>query len=443
VKNSTIGILQADGSFFPVVEESQIGKKRLILTAARSDQDSVKIDIRRSEDGTSPTGAHLGTLALQKSGEGDIELELELDAEGHLSAAASWPQGGPRQSISVDLNDYRDSVFPEAEPDPFSQIPDLDTHGDDRSDRDILSDTSLDAFELDEIPANPEALDLEELPPEESSAGSQSLDSLTLDLPDLDSLDLPAKSLPGDDFPAMDDLDSGFGLDSFSEEPQASVKPSAVPETSGDDLYDFPDLSLDSDVPSIELSDSSFSDFDLEAPDSESSSSTPNFSGQKSGKNVSEENFELPEWEPPAQEPKPQNSPRAEKSSSSQASPQKPAEESGSPLTERGFAPVDRVALVLSLTTLGLLILVLLGLLFLNFLRPVSPPAIKPEVFLPASSSTALALAKAEPVNPLEVPQALRGGAFHYNLKPGDQPRDLVRMLGPVNAERRTDAWIW
>ena len=340
MKNSTIGILQADGSFFPVVEESQIGKKRLILTAARSGQDSVKIDIRRSEDGTSPTGAHLGTLALQKSGEGDIELELELDAESHLSASASWPQGGPRQSIAVDLNDYRDSLLPEAEPDPFSQIPDLDgeTHGDDRSDRDILSDTSLDAFELDEIPAEPESLDLEELPPVESSADSESLDSLTLDLPDLDSFDAPAKSVPADDLPSLDELDSGFGLDSFPEEPQASLKPPVVPETSNDDLYDFPDLSLDSDVPSIELSDSSLSSFDLEAPDTEAPSSKLDFSSENLTEDAYEESLHQSSWEPPAQEPEPRSSSRAEKTSSGQ----KPAEDSAPPLAERGFAPCDQ-----------------------------------------------------------------------------------------------------
>ncbi|NNM68308.1 MAG: hypothetical protein HKM06_09915 [Spirochaetales bacterium] len=439
MKKSTIGILQADGSFFPVVEESQIGKKRLILTAARSDQDSVKIDIRRSEDGTSPTGAHLGTLALQKSSEGDIELEIELDADGHLSASASWPQGGPRQSIAVDLNDYREPLLSEAEPDPFSQIPDLETHGDDRSDRDILSDASLDAFELDEIPAGPESLDLEELPSEESPADSGSQDSLTLDLPDLDSFDLPATPAPSEDLPALDDLDSGFGLDSFSDEPQPTAQPSPSAESSEDDLYDFPDLSLDADVPSIELSDSSLSSFDLESPDTESLSPTPDFASSKLNQGDFDDSFHQSSWEPPAQDPEPQKTSRTERPTPSP----KPSEDSGPPLAERGFAPVDRVALVLSLTTLGLLILVLLGLLFLNFLRPVSLPVIKPEVFLPSSSSPALAMARAEPANPLEVPQDLRGGAFHYNLKPGDQPLDLTRKLGPVNAERRSDAWIW
>lgn len=46
-----IGIRQADGSFYEIMSDEQGGRKRLVLSAARQDQNDVKIDLFRSTDG--------------------------------------------------------------------------------------------------------------------------------------------------------------------------------------------------------------------------------------------------------------------------------------------------------------------------------------------------------------------------------------------------------
>ena len=426
MKPTTIGILQADGSFFPIAEESQVGVKKLTLTAARPGQESVRIDIR-SSDAETESGLHLGTLALQRSGTGDIELVIDLDDQGRLTATAAWPQGTAKQSISVDLKDYhQDSEIPELES--FESLPEIleppaeeplqEGEAPLRSDREILNDDSLDTFELDDFDSEPaEALTN---PSDDLTLG----ESLTLDLPDVDSLkswDEPAST--------ADPLDWG----DEAEFPESAISPEVTPpvqkvsQTTDDDPYEFPDLSLD-DTPALELSDL----------DHEESSSSLDLSAEPE-----EPIFdEMPAWEPevdflesseiPADtiEDKPELATAFAPNPRTTA---KPAEPSSPP-------QVDRISLVLSLTTLGLLVAVLLGLLFMNFMRPASPPALRPESFLMPSGPS---LAMASAPDPLAIPDALRSTEQQYQLRLGDHSRDLERRFGPVVAKKTLTAWTW
>ena len=474
MKPTTIGILQADGSFFPVVEETQVGVKKLTLTAARPGQESVRIDIR-SADSETEAGLHLGTLALQRSGSGDIELILDLDEDGRLTATAAWPQGTAKQSISVDLKDYRQgSDIPELESlDTISDIlepaeEELTAEGAEplRSDREILGDDSLDSFELDELTSTDDPLEevaSTKAEPQESFSQDMSTEeltqmnmgeSLTLDLPDFDSLDSwdePEPSTKKTEIPLDSNLDWGENEDpALNEDPASSEDDFSRSQSDGpnqgskvedleSDPYEFPDLSMD-DTPVLELSDLKSEPLDLAEPldFNEETSVEEDFSFPDLEETPTAESSqeEMPAWEPEL--------PDFETDSISEAfsEPKKEKPSSPNPLPEeKAKSPqVDRLSLVLSLITLGILVAVLLGLLFMNFMRPASPPALQPESFLIPNSHLALAQA---PVDPLKVPDNLLSSVQQYHLRPGDESLDLERRFGPVEAKKSLSAWTW
>jgi nucleoid-associated protein YgaU len=103
---SEIGIKLADGSFYSVLEEDFTGRKKLVVTTSRDNQDSVQIDLYRgSQEGAE---AFIGSLMIENiqpapKREPEIELQLGLDSRGNLEAFASDPMSGEKQSLSVSL----------------------------------------------------------------------------------------------------------------------------------------------------------------------------------------------------------------------------------------------------------------------------------------------------------------------------------------------------
>jgi hypothetical protein len=101
-----IGIKLADGSFYSILEEDFSGRKKLVVTTARDNQESVQIDLYRgSAEGAD---AFIGSLMLENiqpapKREPEIELQVGLDPEGNLEASASEPLSGEKQSLSVSL----------------------------------------------------------------------------------------------------------------------------------------------------------------------------------------------------------------------------------------------------------------------------------------------------------------------------------------------------
>ncbi len=101
-----IGIKLADGSFYSVLEQDFTGRKKLVVTTSRDNQDSVQIDLYRgSEEGAE---AFLGTLLLENLSpapkrEPEIELQLGLDGQGNLEAVASDLMSGEKKSLSLSL----------------------------------------------------------------------------------------------------------------------------------------------------------------------------------------------------------------------------------------------------------------------------------------------------------------------------------------------------
>jgi LysM repeat protein len=105
---STIGIKIADGSYYPVLEESFTGTKRLTLTTVKDDQDRVQIDLYRGEGNTLGHAQYVGSLIIENippapQGEPEIELILGINANGELTAEASDRSTGESQVFSIGI----------------------------------------------------------------------------------------------------------------------------------------------------------------------------------------------------------------------------------------------------------------------------------------------------------------------------------------------------
>lgn len=103
-----IGIRLADGRFYPILDESDEVKKRLVLTTVKDGQTSVQIDVYRGAEDPLVERSYVGSLVIENiparpKGEPDIRLDIGLDAEGNLSAYAKELVSGEHQALSVSL----------------------------------------------------------------------------------------------------------------------------------------------------------------------------------------------------------------------------------------------------------------------------------------------------------------------------------------------------
>ena len=109
MSGSTIGIKLADGSFYPILPDEDIGKKKLVLTTVKDNQESVQIDLFRGTGPDLENALYIGSLVLDNlvpkgKGESEIELIVGVDSEGILTAKAGDDETGEHQSLSVGLD---------------------------------------------------------------------------------------------------------------------------------------------------------------------------------------------------------------------------------------------------------------------------------------------------------------------------------------------------
>lgn len=100
-----IGIKLADGSFFPIFDDTTASRKRVVLTTAQAHQDNVQIDLLRRDD---EIVEHVGYLLLEEiDGSNDDILELILtigiDDDGNLDAYVETPSKDQYQSLAVNV----------------------------------------------------------------------------------------------------------------------------------------------------------------------------------------------------------------------------------------------------------------------------------------------------------------------------------------------------
>jgi hypothetical protein len=105
-----IGIRLADGKFYPILDEGDAIKKRLVLTTVKDEQTSVQIDVYRGSKDILEERSYIGSLVIENiparpKGEPDIRLDLGLDDDGNLSAYAKELVSGEHQALSVSLKD--------------------------------------------------------------------------------------------------------------------------------------------------------------------------------------------------------------------------------------------------------------------------------------------------------------------------------------------------
>lgn len=489
-----IGIRQADGSFYEIMDDAHGARKRLVLSAARTGQHGARIDLYRSLDGTIENAAPLGTLTLDDPdglGFQDIEFHVDLDEDGQLEASVALP-GQPPRTLSVDLTPFREPRsdaailadptledtdfdtldFPEVEED--ETLPDPI-----RSDAEILADPALDDSDLDTLP------DLETLEDAEFGAGplDESLEPLELDL---EPMEFDAEPLEPEDEPAEDepltpyvpdlppeaplaaesfdlaDLDAGFGsdpapaadnaaedwekislddlesmefMDTGDEISAPPARPAPAASTGADDPF-----RMDDDQP-LDLGDL---DSDLsDLPDLDDEEPSPPKASRATHDDFDQDFVGLEELEDPAPwEPAP--------------IPSAPVKAAKEPKAAKGPKPsnrdegaipggLDRTALFLSLSALSLLVLLILVLLFLNMVKAPQPPVIQPEVqrWKPVAGLAVSAVQPAvadlgSPGAPtfraatvLEVPEALKASRVTLTLTPGDTAADAGRRFGP------------
>lgn len=108
MSSKTIGIKVADRTYYPVLEKGAVGRKRLVLTTVKEQQESVQIDLYENDGTEMETAQYVGSLLIENiapfgAGEAEIELLVGVDDAGVLSANAKESTSGEHQSLSVGL----------------------------------------------------------------------------------------------------------------------------------------------------------------------------------------------------------------------------------------------------------------------------------------------------------------------------------------------------
>ena len=116
----TIGLKTADGSYVPILSTDAVGKKkRLVLTTAHTNQESVRVDLFRSDDQAGGRSWYVGSLLIENVKEernepAEVSLVVGIDRAGNLNATIRDEKTGEYQSLSVSLM-YLESVESGAE----------------------------------------------------------------------------------------------------------------------------------------------------------------------------------------------------------------------------------------------------------------------------------------------------------------------------------------
>jgi len=205
VENPTIGIKIADGSYFPILEEGNSKRKRLVLTTVNDNQESVQIDLYKGQGEEFLDAVYVGSLLIENIVPGlkestEIELKIGFDQAGNLNAEAGDLVSGQFESLSISMETLSEaSVYDVPE---FSLDENLDDLKIDEEDDLDFNDLELDS---DELALNDEDFNLSN---EENSANSfddilnDDLSDISLDSEELfeDNADIPDSDQKTDNY---------------------------------------------------------------------------------------------------------------------------------------------------------------------------------------------------------------------------------------------------
>ncbi len=217
MENPTIGIKIADGSYFPILEEGNSKRKRLVLTTVNDNQESVQIDLYKGDGNELLDAVYVGSLLIENIAPGpkessEIELKIGFDQEGNLNAEAGDLVSGQFESLSISMETLGEASMYDVPEFSLDDSPDeLKIDNDD--------ELNFDDLELDseELTLNDEDFDF---PDEEDSEGEFE-DILDNDLVDISLDSEDSEELPEDngDIPEVDQETDNYtpGLLSKSE----------------------------------------------------------------------------------------------------------------------------------------------------------------------------------------------------------------------------------
>ena len=345
----TIGIRQADGSFYSILEEENPGKKTLGLTTAKDNQTRVIVDLYRSHTGTMEDAEYVDSLQIDNliahaKGSSEIKLNIGLDEDGKLSAELIDPETGLTSSADVtlvnrtleerladtssevsvsdekvDLSDLDDLSLPESDSSAESGVTKTEDNSDDsgaafaagaaagavaggllaaamKSEKSSENNDAADSLDTTEDSAS-DSLDSFDLPDfeQESSAAEGSDDTVASAGEDAES-DSAVSATDDLDIPDFSDLDSSTELN-------VTKAADGSENSSGDSLdsFDLPDFEESSDTAGVtesaeptSASGDSLDSFDL--PDFEESSDTADSTESIETPKVEDNNFDFPDF---------------------------------------------------------------------------------------------------------------------------------------------------
>ena len=238
MSNEIIGIKQADGSFYPILQDGKPDNKTIELTTVRDGQTTAQIHLYKKEPGSIDEPAYVDTLLIEHlvphpKQEPTINLNINLDENNVLTAKVVDPETGNSSDIRVSLvtvpeaqlQPQSDFTVTEAEPvfaeDVHTEMPEIP---------DFLEESDI-----------PEALD-DDAADTEMPAGKT--DDFSFDMPDFDSDEFDSNGVEPDEKqtewePAEQDLET------LETEPQTPTEETAELK---DDFADFGDFNLDDEL---------------------------------------------------------------------------------------------------------------------------------------------------------------------------------------------------
>ena len=147
MSDSTIGIKLANGTYYPILKDGAVSKKKLVLTTVKDEQESVQIDLYKGSGEEIQDAVYIGSLVIEEiekaeSGIPDIELVIGIDEEGNLHATANDDVTGESQSLSVGIQTLDDQGIYE--------VPEFDLDMEEAPEGDFDEDESSEDFSEDD-----------------------------------------------------------------------------------------------------------------------------------------------------------------------------------------------------------------------------------------------------------------------------------------------------
>jgi hypothetical protein len=111
----TIGIRIANGTFFPILQENDRKKKRVILTPVKETQKDVKIDLFRGDGEGMLDPVYVASLILNNidqspEKQAEIQLIVNVSDDRVLDAEAFEPVSGVKQFLSISLSSIEENA---------------------------------------------------------------------------------------------------------------------------------------------------------------------------------------------------------------------------------------------------------------------------------------------------------------------------------------------